>query len=303
MTTPARSPIGVASAAITAPTTSGHAAEPRPAASPAPSRWATSSAMDIGRGRWRYRVMATPMGTSASCTIAPPSDGQALNRALAGARHVLEVGRRDHRLPGDGAQQFDERVAARAVELAHHVVEQHQRRRAATVRDRLALGEQQREQAEPLLTLRAVDPQLAALPDSHELVAVRAVPGEATLDVARRALGELRRQLRRRPSPGARPVRDRHLGPSPSSSAIRANTGLIASTASRRSAISSIPYRASCASHARSESRDPPPARIRRSGRCAGRAPGRRRAGRRPAPATGRRRTDRDGRGAATERP
>ena len=66
----------------------------------------------------------------------------------------------------------------------------------AALRDRLPLGEQQREQTEPLLALRSVDPQLAALARTRrQLVAVRAVAGEAALEVARRALGELGGEL------------------------------------------------------------------------------------------------------------
>ena len=57
----------------------------------------------------------------------------------------------------------DEPAAAGRVELGHHVVEQQQRRGAALGRQLLALGEQQREQAEPLLAARAVGAQLAAL--------------------------------------------------------------------------------------------------------------------------------------------
>ena len=53
-------------------------------------------------------------------------------------------------------------LAAIGVELAHHVVEQHQRRRAALGGERLALGQQQRQQREALLALRAVGAQLAA---------------------------------------------------------------------------------------------------------------------------------------------
>ena len=55
----------------------------------------------------------------------------------------------------------------------------------------LALGEQERQQAEPLLAARAVGAQLAALAAEAEVVAVRAVAGEAALEVGVVALGQL----------------------------------------------------------------------------------------------------------------
>ena len=85
----------------------------------------------------------------------------------------------------------DEPLAAGGVELAHHVVEQQQRRGAALGGQLLALGQQQREQAEALLAARAVGAQLAALAPEREIVAVRAVAGEAALEVGVHALGEL----------------------------------------------------------------------------------------------------------------
>ena len=73
------------------------------------------------------------------------------------------------------------------VELAHHVVEQHQRRRVArSPASAVALGQQQREQRQTLLALGAVGAQLAPVAGERELVAVRAVAGEAALEVARR---------------------------------------------------------------------------------------------------------------------
>ena len=58
-------------------------------------------------------------------------------------------------------------------------------------RQLLALGQQEREQPEPLLAARAVRAQLAALAAEAEVVAVRAVAGEAALEVGVEALGEL----------------------------------------------------------------------------------------------------------------
>ncbi len=71
--------------------------------------------------------------------------------------------------------------------------------------ERLALGEQQRQQPQALLALRAVGAQLAPVADQRQVVAVRAVPGEAALEVAVEALGQLGGELlrRRRPRPRA----------------------------------------------------------------------------------------------------
>ena len=84
-----------------------------------------------------------------------------------------------------------EQRPALGIQLAHDVVEQHERDRSARRRERLALGEQQRQQREPLLALRAVRAQLAAAAQQAEVVAVRPVAGEAALEVRRRVLGEL----------------------------------------------------------------------------------------------------------------
>src|SRR5439155_1341915 len=76
-------------------------------------------------------------------------------------------------------------------ELAHHVVEQQQRRSAALLRELLPLGEQQREQGEALLAARPVGAQLAAIAQERQLVAVGAVAGEPALEVGVDALREL----------------------------------------------------------------------------------------------------------------
>ena len=73
--------------------------------------------------------------------------------------------------PGDAV---GEHAAAARVELGEHVVEQQQRRAASELR----LGEQQREQREALLALRAEAPQVAARPAAmRDVVEVRAEPG------------------------------------------------------------------------------------------------------------------------------
>ena len=253
--TPSRSPTGSDCAANAAPAASGHArwtsASSVAGASSAVSR---SSAVASGRGP------AAPH--AASCNTAPSAIASRVTPASSRARHVREVGGRDQALPA-GAQQLDEPRAAAGVELAHDVVEQHQRRRPARRGERLALGQQQREQPEPLLPARAVGAQLAVVAPQHELVAVRAVAGEAALEVGLQPLRQLggerlgRRRLRARPV--ARP-RARPRGPSPA--ACSAKRGRSSSTAAARSAISAMPWRASSASHAGSEPRPARPARI-----------------------------------------
>ena len=101
--------------------------------------------------------------------------------------------------------------AAVGVELAHDVVEQHERHRVARRRERLALGEQQRQQRQPLLALRAVRAQLAPVAQQRDVVAVRAVAGEAALEVGVDALGELGGELVGVGGARARPVAQ--LGP------------------------------------------------------------------------------------------
>ena len=55
-------------------------------------------------------------------------------------------------------------LAALGVELAHHVVEQHQRDLAALLGEHGPLGEQQGQQRQALLALGAVHAQLASVP-------------------------------------------------------------------------------------------------------------------------------------------
>ena len=92
--------------------------------------------------------------------------GEAHDAGAVGVGHVREVGRRDDDLP-DARHAGDEPLAALGVELAHHVVEQQQRRVLARVGEGVALGQQQREQRHPLLALRAVGAQLAAVAREH----------------------------------------------------------------------------------------------------------------------------------------
>ena len=95
------------------------------------------------------------------------------------------------RLTAAAAQELDQRPAAVAVKLAHHVVEQHQGRRAARSRDASRSASSSASRASRCCALGAVGAQLAAVAGSDELVAVGPVPGEAALEVAVDALGQL----------------------------------------------------------------------------------------------------------------
>ena len=142
--------------------------------------------------------------------------------------------------------------------------------------------------AEALLALGPVGAQVASVARQREVVAVRAVTGEAALEVGVGALRELGRELlRRRPrwtaaGSAARPPRPGRAPRRPRRSA-RATS----STPAARSSRSAMPWRASSTSQAGSEARD---ARARadasRAARCAARAPGCRRGACRRAPAT-----------------
>ena len=125
-----------------------------------------SSARPTGRGPRRLIAPPPPQRLIAPprrrvLEHAPVRDRDPLDRVVLGAGHVREVGGGDHALAA-AAQHLDEPLAAAGVELAHDVVEQHQRRRPALRGQHLALGQQQREQPEPLLPARPVGAQLAA---------------------------------------------------------------------------------------------------------------------------------------------
>ena len=191
------------------------------------------------------------------------------------------------------------------VELAHHVVEQHHRRRLAPGRDRLALGQQQRQQRQALLPLRAICAQLAALALRRDVIAVGPMASEAAFEIAVHALGELGAQLLRRRSPltaAGRRARDRRRARARRSS--RLNGSAIASTA--RAAV--VHQRDPVARRAARPSWQANRGLRRRRGsgrsaRCAAPASARKPGESRRGPATARRRTGPDARGAATALP
>ena len=97
-----------------------------------------------GRGSRRHRVLQHPAG----------GDGQPRDPGLPGAGNVVEVGRGDDRLAVAGPQQVDERLrGASASSSLITSSSSSSGRRVAGSGQGVALGEQQRQQPEPLLAL------------------------------------------------------------------------------------------------------------------------------------------------------
>ena len=94
----------------------------------------------------RLRLIAPAAAAALALEHAAGRDLDALDVGVLRPGHVREVGRGDHALPA-GAQHLDEPLAPARVQLAHDVVEQHQRWRAALLGQLLALRQQQRQQA------------------------------------------------------------------------------------------------------------------------------------------------------------
>ena len=125
----------------------------------------------------RVRGAASPRTSRRAAARAagrPPRGSRGASRRADRKRHAAVVISISARSPPSGrcaasvavitawplsAQQLDQQPAPLGVELAHHVVEQHQRRGARRLEQRLALGEQQRQQRRALLALGAVAPQ------------------------------------------------------------------------------------------------------------------------------------------------
>ena len=93
------------------------------------SRSGSSAAGHRSRGSAVQRHRADASGTRTSWPARRRPTNTRSTPGSSAPGHVVEVGRRDQRLPAAVAQQVDQRRAAVGVELAHHVVEQHQRRR------------------------------------------------------------------------------------------------------------------------------------------------------------------------------
>ncbi len=124
---------------------------------------AARNAAAAGRGALRRRHAAAALRDGGG------HPHQGLQRR---ARHGLLGGGRDQRLPA-GGEPGDEALAALRVQLAHHVVEEEERDDAARLQQRLALGEEEGQQGEALLALRAVAAQRPAAARDPQLVEVR----------------------------------------------------------------------------------------------------------------------------------
>ena len=226
------------------------------------------------RARAVSAASATASGRGARRLMAPPP---ARRRPSIPAGHVLALGRGHDRLAAARAARAARRRAARRVELAHHVVEQQQRRAIALGGERVALGQQQREQREPLLALRAVAAQRAAVAREHEVVAVRPARRVPAREVGRRAPPAISAA-----SSSASPLRTRcavgDASPSPARPSSPACVAKRARDQRRRAARgrrrARRRRRASVWFHGASASAaDAAGAHAARSGRCAARAP------------------------------
>ena len=224
--------------------------------------------------------------------------------ASSAAGHVRELGRRDHGLAVAAQQR---RRAARG---GWRRARSSRRRAAAAARRRARRASSSRSASssasrpEALLAARAVGAQLAALAAEGEVVAVRAVAGEAALEVGVDALGELGGQRLGVVGLRARPVAQLDLALQPEALRRARRSAGAAARRSRRD-------RPSARRRGGPARRPRPAARRARRGRrgsrpaarCAGRARPRTRGACRRGPATARRRPGPGARGAAPARP
>src|SRR5439155_18718299 len=136
----------------------------------------------------------------------PPPSGAAPSARLRAARRDFEQLARLDRQRG-GSCRGDERLAAFTdsrrenspplrIELRENVIEKKEWRRAGPVDDQLRLREQQPQDGQPLIALRAERRQIASVRDDADLVQVGAGTGPASLEVAR--VPRLERLHRRR---------------------------------------------------------------------------------------------------------
>ena len=211
MTTPPRSAVGCASAAIEGPTTSGQAR-----CTSASSVCGASSSASTAEGRLHRARRAAVDASSRR----PPWPRRAPRRRRPPAAVT----------PGSSAPGTCSRSVAVITDwpspARSRSTSARRRSRSSSLitssssisgglwrcgGQRLALGQQQRQQRQPLLALGAVGAQLAALARGDEVVAVGPVAGEAALEVAVDALAQLRGELLRRRRLRSRPVAQRGL--------------------------------------------------------------------------------------------
>src|SRR6266540_5813761 len=175
VTTPSRSKTGSASAATPSPTASRH----RP--------WTCASRVG-GASSGLRRPSAAASGRSPSGRrereprSAIDDSGPHLQRRCPIITDRSGIGCRDQRL-ALLPHQLEQPLAALGVELAQDVVEQQDRQPATCLREGIALGQQEREQREPLLPLRAEATQVLTRGSEQELVAVGAVGREASGEI------------------------------------------------------------------------------------------------------------------------
>src|SRR5262249_9069712 len=122
-----------------------------------------------------------------------------------------------------------------------HVVQQEERGRPPAVREQLSLREQEREDRQPLLALRAEAPQVASAGRDQDVVEVRPDPGDAAVEVT----VEARLESGERPPPAAAapgsPARRGMAGGGGSRFPLRAATGAGRSSAPGAVQASSAP--------------------------------------------------------------
>ncbi len=177
---PPRSPVGVASAATASPTTAGP--DPLNLRQERQRREVVGQRRDRQADRSRGPAAHAAAARGASCSAAPSETWMRTTSPRSAPGTCARSVGRDHALAAV-VEPGDQHRPAVGVELAHHVVEEHQRRRAPLGGQRLALGHQQREQGDPLLALGAVGAQLAAVAPDDQVVAVRTVAREAAIEV------------------------------------------------------------------------------------------------------------------------
>ena len=262
--------------------------------------------LDRAAGRPRRvasaRHDAAATGSDARSTR-PPSTRRRVASAARSPGTWPEVGRRHEGLTG-GVEMREQPLASGRVELGQDVVEEEQRGRAPLRGQRVALGQEEREEREALLALRPVGAQLAPVAQQGEVVAVRAVAGEAPLEVRRQPLGQLVGELLR--GRGARPrsVAELRGAGQPE---VRRERGeaLLQERHGARAVVAQgegvageleVPGAQRVAGRRR-------PCAGGRAARCAGPAPARRRGGGRSAPARDRSRPGRGGRDARAGAP
>src|SRR4051794_11702776 len=111
-----------------------------------------------------------------------PAPHRDLGPVAAGGK-VSGLRRGDQRLAPALPEALGEQLPAGGVELAHHVVEEHQRRRPARLEERAALCEKKGQQGRALLTLRPVPAYRPTIQRQLQLVEVGPVLRVPALDV------------------------------------------------------------------------------------------------------------------------